>query len=196
MLRVSCTSKRMRWRKRGEGVDDMDCWYNVENYRCPKIGNRPHCKPSFIPARCWPLRVSIFRFTNDAVRPVTLELDGMFLQPNRSFETDKGSVPLCLAPILPRDRYEVEMIFHDSPYQRLDRHGAGYWVSKSLDGPYTFEPFSRYEVDGILRASMRIPIRADWNEDARDYIINDRDHATAAMAATVYGAVRAFGPRW
>jgi len=27
-------------------------------------------------------------------------------------------------------------------------------------------------------------------------VIYDRDHATAAMAATVYGMVRAFGPRW
>jgi len=174
----------------------MDCWWNTENYKCPKIGNRPHCRPSFIPVRYWPVRVSLFRFTNDPVRPATLELDGMFLQPNRTFETDKGSVPLSLSVILPRDRYELEMIFHDSPYQRMETHGAGYWVSKSIDGPFVFEKFSRYEVDGILRASMLIDVQANWSEDAGDYVIDDRDHATRAMAATVYAAVRAFGPRW
>jgi hypothetical protein len=174
----------------------VNCWYNVENYACTKIGQVPDMKPSFIPANCWPLTKSIFLFKLDEVRPVTLEYEGRFIRPNKKFKTDKGSIPTLLRGILPHDRYELEMIFHDSPYERMSEHGKGFWVCDTLDGVYKFDYFSRLEVDEILRDSMRIDIRADWNEDAQDYIINDRDHATAAMAATVFGVVRAFGPRW
>jgi hypothetical protein len=172
----------------------VNCWYNVENYSCTKIRNDPRFKPGFIPARYWPLTTAIFRFKNDDIRPVTLEYEGLFLQPNKKFETDKMSNPA--RGTLPHDRYEIEAIVHDSPYQRLEDHGAGYWIARTIDGPFVFEPFDRKTVDEILRDSMQIPIRADWNEDAQDYVISDRQHATKAMALTVYAAVRAFGPRW
>lgn len=167
---------------------NRQCWWNPYGYSCVHVRNEKEA---------WIFTKAIFDFRLHDTHPATLQIEPRtFIQPDRHFETDKGSIPVALRNILPSDRYEIEMIFHDSPYQRCDAHGAGYWVCAQLEGRYEWRDYDRRTVDDLLRASMQIETERVWIPEARQWLARDRQHATPAMAATVWAAVRAFGPRW
>lgn len=75
--------------------------------------------------------------------------DGTWYQPNRSYESDWGSIPPALQPIIPKDRY-LGFLFHDSGYME-----EGLWVSNDKGATWTFKRMSQKEVDALLKEMVK-----------------------------------------
>jgi hypothetical protein len=98
-------------------------------------------KPPFAAERFWPLKKTWYEFRLDPHHPLTLQLGpAEYCQSDRHYETDKGSTPRILAPILASDTFERAFLLHD--YICL-HHGA--FFAETPDGPYTFRPMSSPE---------------------------------------------------
>ena len=163
-------------------------WWNPHGYTCRHIRNE---------WTVFPFRKAIFDFRLYSRRPATLQLDThLFLQSDRHFITDKGTIPVCLRSILPHDAYELAFCFHDSPHQRNDEQHGGYWTSSKLAGPYEFESCSRRDADDYLHAAMLCDTEMVFDPSSGEHVARRRQHATRAMAYAVWCAVRALGPRW
>ncbi len=87
---------------------------NVENpqgYTLPKVDSK---------RRLGGLLASkaIYEYTMDLQAPLTfIDKDGRFRQPDRHLErTDLGSQPPIVQLFIPKDRYLLSVIFHDSAY--------------------------------------------------------------------------------
>jgi hypothetical protein len=119
-------------------------------------------------------RVTLYEFTLSDLHPLTFRTPGHWhYRPDRHFVTDMGSIPRPLQLLFPKDEFLLSYLFHDS----LCLHRKQF-VSASLDGEYR-------------------PARMDSVEAARQLRTQIRaEGGSAVRAATVYGAVRLFGPRW
>ena len=76
--------------------------------------------------------------------------DGRWIQPNRAFETDQGSVPALVQLFIPKDRY-LGFYFHDSGYA-----SKGLWVSHNGGKTWVFDPMTRRQVDELLK--LMVPL--------------------------------------
>ena len=125
--------------------------------------------------RVWAGPTAIYRYHADLEHPLTLVLsDGTEYQPDRTFETDMGSVPLFLqglpGGLYQKDRWLPAYLPHDSGYT----HG-GLFVRRPGEAAFRFEPMGKDKVDAILYVSVLILGGPRWN------------------ASTIYWAVDRFG---
>ena len=100
----------------------------------------------------------------------------LYVQSDRHFFSDYGSIPKVLqwVPGYDRHQYPYAYLQHDSAYQHQQ-----VYVSSRLDADtYTPCPVTREMADALLCAGLR----------ASD--------APERRVAVIWGAVRAFGPRW
>lgn len=121
--------------------NNMDHWFN-SGYKGQKRGFS--CDEVYRQKRIWPFPPkTIYRFRLILVRPLTYRNDEGFWQPNRTFFTDKGSVPLFVQPFIPSDRF-IGFYFHDSGY----KHGYLHFSENGLD----FKPrkMTRKQLDNLL----------------------------------------------
>lgn len=113
---------------------------NQQGYECPKIRDQKYFF-GLLPPK------AIYRYKSDEDNPLTLLFtDGKYYRPNKNFETDMGSVPRVLQFFIPKDRFLLSFIFHDSIYKE-----GGIWVSDTYDGPYVFKKLSRSKGDSMLK---------------------------------------------
>ena len=88
----------------------------------------------------------IHRITLDKIRPMTYKAsDHLYYQPDKSFDSDLGSIPAFLQPFFPKDQFRSAYIMHDSEYT----HG-GVWVSSWGHGPFVFQKTSQVKADDRL----------------------------------------------
>ena len=99
--------------------------------------------------RKWLLFTSCdYKFQLNLERPLTFHKpSGVRIQPDRheSLVTDMGSIPSLLRPIIPKDRFLLSFIFHDSGLE----HG-GLYFSDGPGLPFIFREQSRYMMDLLL----------------------------------------------
>ena len=122
-------------------------WHNPENFdaRFVRCENWPW---PHVPS---PYHKTIYEFTLYSVNPATFQMaDGRFIQPDRHCqETDWGSIPPPFHGLYPPDERRPCYAFHDSGCR-----DEGFYVSPTLEGPFEFKPFLRWEVDAVLRDSL------------------------------------------
>ena len=112
---------------------------------------------------CWIWPVQHYEYSAGEPYPLTLEIDGQFLQPDRHVaDTDLGSVPPPLRSLFPHTETPRAYVFHDSGY----RYG-GLWRAAALAGPYEFLPMDRDEVDDVLHVGSRAESIAMGVSEAR-----------------------------
>lgn len=116
---------------------------------------------------------AIYRYHADEANPLTLVLaDGTEYQPNRTFETDMGSIPLLLQAIpggwYQKDRLLPAYILHDDGYG----HG-GLFVRRPGATEFTFEPMGKDKIDALLYVGALI-LGAPRKHAARIYWAVDR----------------------
>lgn len=99
--------------------------------------------------------------------------DGYYIQPDHHFTTDLMTNPGPHRWFMPRDRYAIAVIFHDSA---CNHHGR--WVRYDGGSVYKFEPCASIEAARDLGLMMRC--QGSWE----------------ASAAFVEAMVRRFGPQW
>jgi len=111
----------------------------IDGYKLPKI--RDKWRFGIFPK-------AIYEFTLDEDDPLTfVDTDGTRIQPDRHLaETDMGSVPWLAQLAIPKDRFLLSFLFHDSAYKH---HGLYFAVAGS--DLFVFVPLSRKEVDDLLR---------------------------------------------
>jgi len=120
--------------------------------------------------------IAVREVTLDKDAPLTLRVnDGCYVQPDRHFTSDLGSIPppLTAIPGLERDRFPKSYLLHDSA---CDNHGL--YFSSTLTGPFVFCEMPSESVHKLLRSSVRA------------------EGGNAVNAAAIYAAVRSCGPRW
>lgn len=101
--------------------------------------------------RTWLLwKKTIYEFKLRPSHPLTfIHPDGRWMQPDRHFETDQGSLPPFLQPIIcAKDRF-IGFYLHDSGYI----HG-GLHVSNDEGKTWSFQKMSRSEIDSLLVTMM------------------------------------------
>ena len=99
--------------------------------------------------------------------------DGFYVQPDRHVITDFNTYPAPVQIVIPRDRYAIPSLFHDSGCEHKGR-----WLSAHRDGPYQFEACSAAFL-------------------ARDFTLMMRCCGAWPITAHTFGAmVERFGPRW
>jgi len=116
---------------------------------------------------------AVYEFTLDSVAPLTFHLpSGVRIQPDRHLaETDMGSTPASLQLFVPKDRFLLSYLFHDSAYH----HGGLYMAYPPYSDEFNFQPMSQFEADCLLRTMVRA------------------EGASAVGAALIYRAVRLGG---
>jgi hypothetical protein len=99
--------------------------------------------------------------------------DGFYVQPDLHFVTDFNTYPAPVQIVIPRDRYAIPSLFHDSGCEHKGR-----WLSVYIDGPYQFEACP----PAVLARDFGLMMRCcgSWEFTARSF---------AAM-------VSRFGPQW
>ena len=92
--------------------------------------------------------IAIYEFTLDYLEPLTFCYpDGGKIQPDQHLaETDLGSVPRWIQPLIPKDRFLLSFLMHDSGYKH---HGL--YVAGKGGGKFMFQPMTRQQVDELLR---------------------------------------------
>jgi hypothetical protein len=116
----------------------MPFFLNREGYTLRKTGDVPYL---------YVLRKAVYDFRLSVVHPLTYDDGTRLIQPDRHFVTDMGSVPLMLQPLIPKDRFLLSYIFHDSCYKH-----HGYWARSKHDGArWGFVPCQREDADLMLR---------------------------------------------
>lgn len=111
------------------------------------------------------LTTTIWEFTNDPERPLTYHMpNGIEIQPDRHYETDLGSVPAVLQPLMANSRFLRSFLLHDSGYEYKglwcrDRAEAALeeadpkfeWMPfVPVVDSFTYITFSRYQIDRLL----------------------------------------------
>lgn len=119
---------------------------NIEGYTCPKVLDKPQGLFG------WGVPKAIYQFDLDKKNPLTLHyIDGLYYRPNKHFLTDQGSVPRFAQTFIPKDRFLLSFLFHDSAY--ID---GGLWVCGTYDGEYKFVEMTRAEIDSMLYHMIRL----------------------------------------
>jgi hypothetical protein len=100
----------------------------------------------------WLFTKAIYEFQLNLDSPLTFHHpDGRRIQPDRHVsETDMGSVPLTLQMWIPKDRYLLAFLFHDSGYD----HG-GLYVALPGQEQFGLAVMSRLQLDELLRLMCR-----------------------------------------
>jgi hypothetical protein len=125
--------------------------------------------PGFPPWR----RRTLYEYTADADAPLTFEINGIFVRPDRHGETDMGSVPeLLQALFCPKDLHNPSFIVHDSACRE-----KGLYFASQHEGPYVFCPISSRRA-ALLLGQCLYAAGYPWR------------------APVVYRAVRRFGPQF
>lgn len=149
-------------------------WIHRDGYVCHNRGVRPYMVPPLVSARFWPLKKVWYEFRLDFFKPLTLHVGaGVYCQSDRHYETDKGTTPRILAPILASDSYERAFLLHDS----ICLHHGAYFATE-VYGEYKFRAMTSPEAHAMLRTAC------------------EADGASPAMRRMIWGAVRLLGPRW
>lgn len=115
---------------------------------------------------------AIYEFTLDTQAPLTFRMpDGVRIQPDRHLaETDMGSIPKVAQLFIPKDRFLLGFLFHDSGYKH---HGL--YFCQPREDRFEFRACSQWEIDHLL-----------WR-------MIGADKGNAAQRQSVYRAVRTFG---
>ena len=134
----------------------------LKGYECDQLMQVP-----YLTIGSWVLSYkAIYDFTLNPLHPLTfLHPAGVFIRPDRHFQTDRMSNPKCTQWIWERDRF-LGAFFHDSTYC----HG-GLWMARGaswksvpeLDETGTikflpkfeFQEMSRLEADNLLAVMIR-----------------------------------------
>lgn len=97
------------------------------------------------------LTKAIYEFKNDPMDPLTYHApDGRCYRPKDKMETDMGSVPAILQPLVPKDRYIQSFLVHDSGYE-----DGGLFVSAIGQGDgFAFVILSRNGLDRLLQKGV------------------------------------------
>lgn len=115
---------------------------------------------------------AIYRVTVDDICPFTfVSADGSWRRPDKTFDSDLGSVPSGLRWFCDKDRFKG-FFGHDSNYV----HG-GFWISRDLGRTWTFVENTKVDADRNLR----------------EEIIYDPYPGTLIQACLIYAAVKYFG---
>jgi hypothetical protein len=115
---------------------------------------------------------AIYHFTLTPIHPLFfIHPDGRWMQPNKMFETDQGSVPALVQLFIPKDRF-IGFYFHDSGYA-----SKGLWVSHDKGVTWKFEPFTRKQLDDLLH----------------DMVLLDPEPAGECQANSIWTGVRIGG---
>ena len=90
---------------------------------------------------------ALYDVTLDDDWPLTLlcEDTGWRYQPDRHEVTDMGSIPRILQSIIPKDRFLLTWLTHDSGYQK-----GGLYVSTSKGEPFVFVSMPRARIDALM----------------------------------------------
>lgn len=113
---------------------------NLKGYEAPKVRDEKYCF-GLLPPK------AIYEFTLNSRFPLTLKfIDGFYYRPNKHFFTDQGSVPRLVQFFVPKDRFLLSFIMHDSAYK-----DGGLWKCKEYDGEYKFYKMTRSESDYFLQ---------------------------------------------
>ena len=135
---------------------------NLNGYSIRKIGNVSYC---------WLLRKAVYEFTANHEWPITFRRgNGDYVQTDRHFQTDMGSIPRFGQLLIPKDSYLEPFIFHDCAFLH---HGL--WFKGPDDLCFSFRRMHMGEANALLREMMQA--QGAWN----------------ITASTVYAAVQTFG---
>jgi len=153
---------------------------NPQGYSLPKVDSK---------RRLGGLLASkaIYEYTTDLQAPLTfIDKDGRFRQPDRHLErTDLGSQPPIVQLFIPKDRYLLSVIFHDSAY-------AHHWTwIKGKDQFYYKTVITRKEADMLLREMVLV--EGMMNLPKNKILRAIQIARTKADAAMMYAGVRAGG---
>lgn len=120
-----------------------------------------------------------FVFLLNVESPLTYrDASGAQWQPDRRFVTDFGSVPGWVSRIPGYQKNRLAYLFHDSAYNVVDGKGHGLYRRLPAEESFTFCPLRRSEVDAMMREMLVV------------------EGVRRSAAWVIWGAVRAFGPRW
>lgn len=120
----------------------------------------------------WLLSKTIYQYQENSLSPMTfIHPDGRWIRPNKSFQTDQGSIPRMLRLVIDKDRFLI-FYFHDSGYME-----KGLWVSNDKSVTWEFQKMERSEVDDLLLPGISF----------------DPCPGNAATAYAVWSVVRMFG---
>jgi hypothetical protein len=120
----------------------------------------------------WLWHKTIYQYDENSLSPMTfVHPDGRWIRPNKSFQTDQGSIPRVYRVIIDKDRFLI-FYLHDSGYME-----KGLWVSLDQGKTWTFQEMTRAEVDDLLLPGISF----------------DPCPGNAATAYAVWSAVRIFG---
>ena len=88
----------------------------------------------------------IYEFTLNVRHPLTyVTEDGRFIQPDKHFQTDQGSLPPFIQPLICAKDRAIGFYIHDSAYTE-----GGMYVSRDEGKTYKFEEMLRENVDALL----------------------------------------------
>ena len=65
--------------------------------------------------------------------------DGFYVRPDHRFVIDFNTYPGPVEAVMPRDRYAIPSIFHDSVCEKHDGKHHGRWLARRVEGPWDFE---------------------------------------------------------
>jgi len=116
---------------------------NPQGYDCPKLYEGKNSIGELS---------AIYDFTLDPVAPITWHdgLGGRY-QPNKHYSTDYGSIPKWLQPWIPKDRYLMSFLFHDSACEH-----EGMWYAAPGETVFVFVEMSRKEANAMLREMVLV----------------------------------------
>ena len=140
---------------------DHGVWRNIYGYRCDRLPIPP---PPWWGSLWWAPK-PLYEFTLAIRDPLTyVGADGREYQPDRRYQTDKGTIPRPLQVLMPSDLFERSFLLHDSGYAF-----GGLWITGA------FVVMTRAAVDALLREMILA------------------EGGTEVQAWMVYAAVRTFG---
>lgn len=120
----------------------------------------------------WLWGKTIYEFDLDPTIPLTfVGTDGIWYRPNKSFQTDMGSIPRMLRTMIDKDRF-IGFFFHDSGYME-----KGLWVSDDKGVNWYFRAMQRAEIDHLLAVM----------------ISHDPCPGNLVTACAIWAAVKSFG---
>jgi len=138
---------------------------NADMWREYKVADIPYLK-------FW--TKAIFFIEMDVRRPLIFKRpDGVWFKTRGTFYSDHGSIPLTVQPGLPKDRFLLSFLIHDSAC--IDH---GLYVSRDKGITWTFE----WMPSGDVHILLGVMVRAE--------------DATRLQFALVFRAVWRFGPKW
>lgn len=115
------------------------------------------CRRAGVIGPWWDRRI-VFEVTLDPVDPLTYQHpDGYFVQPDRHFYCDFGSVPWPFSLVVSRYGYPATWQFHDAGCQK---HVLYY--SESLAHPFDECPVSSADVHALMRLMIRCEGAREW----------------------------------